>query len=122
MKRKDKKSKKQAQEGEQSRESLQQKDSKIKLLLEVDELKYNALKCLMEGNVDDAIYNAEKIIRLAIIADMPSYIKEQEDFINSIACQPLLGKLDAETDFTKTSNPLFDVKNCKSPLEINRRI
>ena len=85
MRKKDKKSKKKSKEGEARRESFHQKDSKIKLLSKVDELKFKALKSLMEGNLDDAIYNAEQIIRLAILADMPSYIKEQENFINSIA-------------------------------------
>ncbi len=85
MRKKDKKSKKKSKEGEQRRESFHQKDSKIKMLSKVDELKFQAIKSLSEGNLDDAIYNAEQIIRLAILADMPSYIKEQEDFINSIA-------------------------------------
>ena len=63
MKKKDKKSKKKSKEVEQRSESFHLKDSKIKLISKVDELKFNAQQSLMQGNLDDAIYNAEQIIR-----------------------------------------------------------
>ena len=85
MRKKDKKSKKKSKEVDDKDGNYNLKDYRVIFLSKVDELKYLAQKCLMEGNFEDAIDNAEKIIRLAILADMPSYIKEQEEFINSIA-------------------------------------
>ena len=109
MKKKEKKSKKKSKEVEQPRESFTIKDRKIKLLSKVDELKFNAQKSLMEGKLDDAIYNAEQIIRLAIIADMPSYIKEQESFINSIAKDVQKDYLISEIEKTsKNLNEMYD--------------
>ena len=109
MKKKDKKSKKKSKEVEQRSESFHIKDSKIKLISKVDELKFNAQQSLMQGNLDDAIYNAEQIIRLAILADMPSYIKEQEEFINSIAKDVQKDYLITEIEKTsKSLNEMYD--------------
>ncbi|MFX1443200.1 MAG: hypothetical protein ACFFHV_07285 [Promethearchaeota archaeon] len=107
MRKKDKKSKRKSQEEEQRSESFMIKDYKIKLLSKVDELKFNAQKSWMEGNLDDAIYNAEQIIRLAIMADMPSYIKEQEEFINLIAKEVQKDYLISEIQ--KTSKSLHEM-------------
>lgn len=85
MKKKEKKSKKKTKDKVDNRERLNLKNNIVAFLSQVDRLKFAAQKSLMEGNLDDAIDNAEKIIRLAILADKPSYIKEQEEFINSIA-------------------------------------
>jgi hypothetical protein len=103
MRKKDKKSKKKLKEVEPPIESFDIKDYKMKLLSKVDKLKFDAQKSLMEGNLDDAVYNAEQIIRLAILADMPSYIKEQEDFINSIAKEVQRDYLISEIDKTSRS-------------------
>jgi len=109
MKKKDKKSKKKSKETEQPSKSFQLKDYKMRLLSKVDRLKFNAQKSLMEGNLDDAIYNAEQIIRLAILADMPSYIKEQEEFINSIAKEVQNEYLISEIEKTsKSLNEMYD--------------
>ena len=109
MKKKDKKSKKKSKEVEQRSESFHIKESKIKLISKVDELKFNAQQSLMQGNLDDAIYNAEQIIRLAILADMPSYIKEQEEFINSIAKDVQKDFLISEIEKTsKSLNEMYD--------------
>ncbi|TFG26268.1 MAG: hypothetical protein EU532_10175 [Promethearchaeota archaeon] len=85
MRKKDKKSKKKSKELDDTNKNYNLKVDIVTFLSKVDELKFSAQRCLMEGNLDDAIHNAEKIIRLAILADKPSYIKEQEEFINSIA-------------------------------------
>ena len=81
MRKKEKKSKKKSKVIEEHSESFLLKDNRIKLLSKVDKLKFEAQKSLMKGNFEDAIYNAEQIIRLAILADMPSYIKEQKTLL-----------------------------------------
>ncbi len=109
MRKKEKKSKKKSKVIEEHSESFHLKDNRIKLLSKVDELKFEAQKSLMEGNFEDAIYNAEQIIRLAILADMPSYIKEQEDFINSIAQEVQKDYLISEIDkVSKSLNAMYD--------------
>ncbi len=82
MKKKDKKLKKKAKKSEQEPEVIDFKTNKLEALSKIDNLRFLAQKNHMEGNFEDAIFNAEQIIRLAILTDMTSYIKEQEDFIN----------------------------------------
>ena len=109
MKKKDKKAKKKSKDREKHHENLNLKDQVVKFLSKVDDLKFLAQKSLMEGNYDDAIHNAEKIIRLAILADKPSYIKEQEDFINSIAKDVQMDYLISEIQKTsKSINNMYD--------------
>jgi hypothetical protein len=109
MKKKEKKAKKKPKQIEDISENFNLKDNVVIFLSKVDKLKYLAQKNLMEGNFDDAIYNAEKIIRLAILADMPSYIKEQEDFINSIAKEVQNDYLISEIEKTSNSiNNMYD--------------
>ena len=82
MKKKDKKLKKKAKKSEHEPEVIDFKTNKLEALSKIDNLRFLAQKSHMEGNFEDAIFNAEQIIRLAILTDMTSYIKEQEDFIN----------------------------------------
>lgn len=109
MRKKQKKSKKKSNKEEQTRESFHIKDSKMILRSKVDKLKFNALKSLMDGNLDDVIYNAEKIIRIAILADILSYIKEKEKFINSIAKDVQKDYLISEIEkINKSLNEMYD--------------
>jgi len=85
MKKKDKKLKKKARKSEQKPEIVDLKENRLEVLSKIDNLRFLAQKNRIEGNFEDAIYNAEQIIRLAILTDMPSYIKEQEEFINTMA-------------------------------------
>ena len=80
MKKKDKKLKKKAKKSEREPEVIDFKTNKLEALSKIDNLRFLAQKNHMEGNFEDAIFNAEQIIRLAILTDMTSYIKEQEDF------------------------------------------
>ena len=82
MKKKDKKVKKKRRKSEQEPEVVDLKKNKLEIVSKIDNLRFLAQKNRNEGNFEDAIFNAEQIIRLAILIDMPSYIKEQEDFIN----------------------------------------
>jgi len=82
MKQKDKKLKKKARKSEQEPEIVNLKTNKLEIVSKIDNLRFLAQKNHMEGNFEDAIFNAEQIIRLAILTDMASYIKEQEEFIN----------------------------------------
>lgn len=82
MKKKDKKLKKKARKSEQEPEVVDLKINKLEVVSKIDNLRFLAQKNRIEGNFEDAIFNAEQIIRLAILTDMPSYIKEQEEFIN----------------------------------------
>ncbi len=82
MKKKDKKLKKKARKSETEPEIVDLKTNKLEVVSKIDNLRFIAQKNHMEGNFEDAIFNAEQIIRLAILTDMPSYIKEQEEFIN----------------------------------------
>ncbi len=82
MKKKDKKLKKKARKSETEPKIVDLKTNKLEVVSKIDNLRFIAQKNHMEGNFEDAIFNAEQIIRLAILTDMPSYIKEQEEFIN----------------------------------------
>ena len=82
MKKKDKKVKKKRRKSEQEPEVVDLKKNKLEIVSKIDNLRFLAQKNRNEGNFEDAIFNAEQIIRLAILTDMPSYIKEQEEFIN----------------------------------------
>lgn len=82
MKKKDKKLKKKARKSEQEPEVVDFKKNKLEVVSKIDNLRFLAQKNQIEGNFEDAIFNAEQIIRLAILTDMNSYIKEQEEFIN----------------------------------------
>lgn len=59
--------------------------NKLDALLKIQELKNSAQNYKMESNFEEAINTADKIIRLAITCNMTSHIKEQEEFINSMA-------------------------------------
>ena len=59
--------------------------NKLDALLKIQELKNSAQNYKMEGNYEEAINTADQIIRLVIKCNMTSHIKEQEEFINSMA-------------------------------------
>ena len=109
MKKKDKKLKKKARKSEQEPEVVDLKTNKLEAVSKIDNLRFLAQKNHMEGNFEDAIFNAEKIIRLAILADMPSYIKEQEDFINIMSKKVQEDYLISEINKTCSSlNEMYD--------------
>jgi len=85
MKKKDKKLKKKARKLEKKSELVGVEEKKLEVLSQIDTLRFLAQKNRNEANFEEAIYNAEQIIRLAILNDMPSYLKEQEEFINTMA-------------------------------------
>ena len=70
---------------ENSRKNIARTSQKIEIYGKIEELKLQAVRASMIGNYDDAIKNAEKIIRIAISEDLPEYIKEQQSFLNDIA-------------------------------------
>jgi len=84
MKKKSKKNKKKerTKKGESDKFS---KFSKLDALTKIDELNNLAQSCKINGDFEKAINIGEKIIRLAIRFDLPTQLKEQEKFINSMA-------------------------------------
>ena len=109
MKTKDKKLKKKARKSEKEPEVVDLKSNKLEVVSKIDNLRFLAQKNQMEGNFEDAIFNSEQIIRLAILTDMPSYIKEQEDFINIMSKKVQQDYLISEINNVCTSlNEMYD--------------
>jgi chloramphenicol O-acetyltransferase len=80
--------KKKADEKEKSTEkkSLSSKKfNKLDAMQMIDDLKASQEVSLIEGNLENSIKTANKIIELAIRYNMNYYIKEQEDFLKAIA-------------------------------------
>ncbi len=61
------------------------KNPKIEILSKISDLKNIANSSLLENDYNNAIKYSEKIIRLAIKHNMNNQIKEQQNFITSIA-------------------------------------
>ncbi len=83
MPKKEKKDKK----GKEKPESIEDtKFAKMEAISHIEELRFAAQQYKNKGDFDGAIVCADQIIRISIQHGLAtSYIKEQEDFINSIA-------------------------------------
>ena len=77
--------KKKKKEIDEVKSDISPQINKLDALLKIQELKNSAQNYKMEGNYEEAINTADQIIRLAIKCSMTSHIKEQEEFINSMA-------------------------------------
>ncbi|TFG09232.1 MAG: hypothetical protein EU539_00240 [Promethearchaeota archaeon] len=64
---------------------ISSKLNKIDALVEIDKLKNLAINYKVNADFEKAINTADKIMRLAVKFDMPSLIKEQEKFMNTMA-------------------------------------
>ncbi|MFX1418680.1 MAG: hypothetical protein ACFE9N_07155 [Promethearchaeota archaeon] len=60
-------------------------DRRFEITSQIDELNILAQNSYLSGDYHKAISYAEKIIKLAVKANVQSYVKEQEKFINIIA-------------------------------------
>ncbi len=58
---------------------------KIEVISNIDDLRVRAQSYNLERKFDEAIICADHIIRLSIQYNLTEYMKEQEEFINSIA-------------------------------------
>ncbi len=58
---------------------------KIEAISNIDDLRIRAQNYNLERKFDEAIICADQIIRIAIQYNLSDYMKEQEEFINSIA-------------------------------------
>jgi len=86
MPKKEKKKKKGKKEKDKTEKKEDIRFAKMEALSHIEELRFAAQQYKNQGNFDGAIVCADQIIRLAIQFDLASsYLKEQEDFINSIA-------------------------------------
>ncbi|MFX0025863.1 MAG: hypothetical protein ACFE8M_05565 [Candidatus Hermodarchaeota archaeon] len=70
---------------ESEEEKVSIRDPKFDALSDIDDMKILEESCLSNGNYEDAISYAEKVIRLAIKNEMDSYIQEQEEFMKKVA-------------------------------------
>jgi len=85
MKKKEKQKEKKSKKVEKQTVDTYYIDSRFEISSKIDELKNLAQNCYLSGNYQEAINYSEEIIKLAIKGDVPSYVKEQEKFINIIA-------------------------------------
>ena len=81
MKKKDKKEKK----TEIKNGGISAIDRRFEITAKIEELKNLAQNSYLRGDYPQAIKCAEEVIKLAVQADLQSYVKEQEKFINIIA-------------------------------------
>jgi hypothetical protein len=127
MKKKEKKIKKKKDESlEQENFGVYLKLNRLETITEIDRIKSIAVDHLANNKIDDAIYNAEKVIRIAMQNNLSELIKEQEDFINSIA-----RKIQKEYEISeikkstlsihKIYNSLLNIGNIKQAHEILER-
>jgi hypothetical protein len=127
MKKKEKKIKKKKDESlEQENFGVYLKLNRLETITEIDRIKSIAVDHLANNKIDDAIYNAEKVIRIAMQHNLSELIKEQEDFINSIA-----RKIQKEYEISeikkstlsihKIYNSLLNIGNIKQAHEILER-
>ncbi|MFX1493388.1 MAG: hypothetical protein ACFFBZ_03835 [Promethearchaeota archaeon] len=66
-------------------EKLLVRNPKFDILSDIDDMKILEENFFLNGNYEDAINYAERVIRLAIKNKMDSYIKEQEEFMRKVA-------------------------------------
>ncbi|MGQ4872718.1 MAG: hypothetical protein ACP6IY_01465 [Promethearchaeia archaeon] len=85
MTKKEKKKKKKDKKESEEKGIADLKLSKFDALTKIDELTNLAHNYKMQGNYEEAIRTSGKIVELALQFDLPSYIKEQDDFLKSIA-------------------------------------
>jgi hypothetical protein len=86
MPKKEKKGKKDKKSKEKPKPIKDDNFAKMEALSHIEELSFAAQDYRNKGNFDGAIVCADRIIRMAIQYELAaSYIKEQEDFINSMA-------------------------------------
>lgn len=86
MRKKKKKSTKTSSDSEVEKDNQETKEmSKMDIMLKIDDLKSLQQTSLVEENTEKAMQCANEIIELAIRYNMSYRIKEQEDFLQSIA-------------------------------------
>jgi len=66
-------------------EKVSIRNPKFDILSDINDLKILEENCLLNGNYEDAIDYAEKVIRLTIKNNMDSYMQEQEEFMKKVA-------------------------------------
>lgn len=66
-------------------EKISIRNPKFDILADINDMKILEENCLLNGNYENAINYAERVIRLAIQNEMDSYIQEQEEFMRKVA-------------------------------------
>ncbi|MHA2430934.1 MAG: hypothetical protein ACXACC_07865 [Promethearchaeota archaeon] len=72
-------------EVESKGEKVSIKNPKFDILSEINDMKILEENCLLNGNYEDAINYAEKVIRLTLKNNMDSFLQEQEEFMRRVA-------------------------------------
>ncbi|MBD3256229.1 MAG: hypothetical protein GF383_14115 [Candidatus Lokiarchaeota archaeon] len=84
-KKKKKRDKKKGKNDKNTHNNIEDKLSKLDILVKIDDLKNKAQNYKIGGNYEKAISTANEIIYLAVKHDIPSVIKDQDEFLKTMA-------------------------------------
>ncbi len=81
----------------------------------IDDLEITAQDYMILGDIENAFKIANKIIKIAMIHDLSAQIKEQEEFLNSIAKK--IYKEDRLSEITNACNLILEVYDSLAEME-----